>query len=284
MAEAQRDADWSDLVQFKQPASESDISDYVTFRAPTVERVGKAALDVAKQTGVGAAKGTTQLLGAPGVASRAAARGLETAIGAQPGMVPRGQPPMLPTPEEIQANVEQTTGPFREPQNPLEQMGENVGEAIPSAVAFGGNPLSNILRYAVPAGVGGSVAEALAPDALKPAAKTAGSLAGGGVGSLMRAGAPLRALRAQLPDYVDEQAILAAGALIRDAQRMQMTLTWPEALSQVTGRPVLSDVQRLLESARETRPRMGETQDRARRRFHCRVWADREHVRIAWPS
>jgi hypothetical protein len=98
----------------------------------------------------------------------------------------------------------------------------------------------------------------VAPEPLREAARTAGSIAGGGVGGAVRAGAPVRALRGQLPDYVDQRAVLAAGALIRDAQRMNMTLTWPEALSQVTGRDVLTDVQRLLESARQSRSRMGE--------------------------
>jgi hypothetical protein len=35
-----------------------------------------------------------------------------------------------------------------------------------------------------------------------------------------------------------------------------LTLTWPEALSQVTGRPVLNDMQRILEGAKQTRATM----------------------------
>jgi hypothetical protein len=79
-----------------------------------------------------------------------------------------------------------------------------------------------------------------------------------GIRAIMRPPTALRFMREQLPDYVDQNHVMAAGDLIREADRQGMTLTWPEALSQVTGRPVLSDVQRILESSRQSKAQMSE--------------------------
>jgi hypothetical protein len=57
---------------------------------------------------------------------------------------------------------------------------------------------------------------------------------------------------------VTEQDITRAGQLIEHAQTRGVALTWPEALSRVTGQPVLTDTQRILESHGQTRPQMQE--------------------------
>jgi hypothetical protein len=65
-------------------------------------------------------------------------------------------------------------------------------------------------------------------------------------------------VRQQLPDFVDDAAITKATSLLDDAKARGITLTWPEALSQVTGKPVLTDMQRVLEGAKQTRAKMQE--------------------------
>jgi hypothetical protein len=92
-----------------------------------------------------------------------------------------------------------------------------------------------------------------------------------GIRAIMRPPTALRFMREQLPDYVDQNHVMAAGDLIREADRQGMTLTWPEALSQVTGRPVLSDVQRIRagrqpQDRQRARPRADADVHRPRRR------------------
>lgn len=65
-------------------------------------------------------------------------------------------------------------------------------------------------------------------------------------------------IRQQLPSYVDKQATTRAASLMDDAAAHGVQLTWPEALSQVTGKPVLLDMQRVLEGAKQTRATMAE--------------------------
>jgi hypothetical protein len=254
MAEAPRDPEWSDVVEFKQPpASVGDMSDYVNFQSP-----GQGALKVLKAGGAGLIRGTAALAGSPGAATRGAARGLDKLTGT-PGMVTDDKQRMFPTPEEIVGHVEKNwTGPLPAGDTPLERGAETFGEMVPSSVIFGGNPVSNVLRFAAPAAVTSTVAESVAPKELQPAARTIGAIAGGGVGAITRPSTALRFMRDQLPDYVDQNAVMAAGGLVRDAAREGMTLTWPEALSRVTGRPVLSDVQRILESSRQSKATMSE--------------------------
>jgi hypothetical protein len=65
-------------------------------------------------------------------------------------------------------------------------------------------------------------------------------------------------IRQQLPSYVDKEAKTRATSLMDDAAARGVRLTWPEALSQVTGKPVLLDMQRVLEGAKQTRATMAE--------------------------
>jgi hypothetical protein len=71
-------------------------------------------------------------------------------------------------------------------------------------------------------------------------------------------GAARNFIQQQLPKYVDKQAIKRAGDLMDDAATRGVRLTWPEALSQATGKPVLLDMQRVLEGAKQTRATMAE--------------------------
>ncbi|MCK1459163.1 hypothetical protein IVB34_12435 [Bradyrhizobium sp. 2] len=123
------------------------------------------------------------------------------------------------------------------------------------------------------AGPGGFVRKVITQDVIPAAATIAAgrltdqnpyvkALAGflaGGVGAAMSGPSSAEKLiRAKIPASVTEQDINRAGQLIEHAQTRGVALTWPEALSRVTGQPVLTDTQRILESHAQTRPHMQE--------------------------
>jgi hypothetical protein len=81
----------------------------------------------------------------------------------------------------------------------------------------------------------------------------------GGAGALVRAViCPAVSSQIKIPASVTEQDVTRAGQLIEHAQQRGVALTWPEALSRVTGQPVLTDTQRILESHGQTRGQMNE--------------------------
>jgi DNA-binding GntR family transcriptional regulator len=162
----------------------------------------------------------------------------------------------IPTSQDIQGAVEGVTGPFRKPQNQAERDVETAGEFLPAALAGpGGLARKIITQDAIPAAA--AVVAGRYSDQ-NPYVKALAGFLGGGVGAVAGASSPAKILRGQLPDFVTEAHIDRAGRLIEHAQQRGMALTWPEALSRVTGQPVLTDTQRILESHAQTRPRMQE--------------------------
>jgi hypothetical protein len=92
-----------------------------------------------------------------------------------------------------------------------------------------------------------------------PYVKALAAFAAGGAGAL--ASGPSSAesiIRSKIPASVTEGDITRAGQLIDHAQARGVTLTWPEALTRVTGQPVLTDTQRILESHGQTRVAMND--------------------------
>ena len=164
----------------------------------------------------------------------------------------------LPTSKDIQGLVEKFTGKFYEPKNQAERDAATAGNYTTTAVL---NP-GGVIRKGVTAlaGAGAEIAAGRFTDNNPYARALAGLLAGGGTSYLTGPGSVDRLLRSKLPPGITEAHVTQAGQLIERAanQPNPVRLTWPEALSQVTGQPVATDLQRILESNSRTRNQMQE--------------------------
>lgn len=160
----------------------------------------------------------------------------------------------------VKKKVEEYTGEFYKPQTTDEKYIKTAASFIPGAVAAPGGAVGNAVRYGLIPGLAsegaGQVTEG---TALEPAARFAGALFGGiGAGMIARPGTASRAIREQLPPGVTPDMVTQAEALMQRANQQGITLSWPEALSQVAGRPVLSNIARHLEASPQTEARMAE--------------------------
>jgi hypothetical protein len=218
------------------------------------------AKDIGKSAGIGLVKGAIGLAGFPVDAASAINRGIdwvEEKLGAAPPQQQPSGPPTLGS-EDIRKRVEKVTGPLYESKTTPGKIVQTGAEFIPGA-AIGGIP--GIARRALIGGAAGAGSEAAGQmvegNPLEPWIRLGTALGIGGATAMMsQPRSAQRFIRAQMPDYVNDQAVTHADALIQDAGQRGVTLTWPEALSQVTGRPVLRDMQRLLEMAKQTRAPM----------------------------
>lgn len=245
---------------------------------PTEKPTDYAGL--AKAAGIGVAKGAIGLLGLPGDAAALAKKGADYVASKLPeiptndmaqwlrkesapyasarasGDLPGSYE--LPTSANIQHNVvEPVTGPFREPKNQAERDAETAGEFLPAALAGGGGLTRKVVtQAAVPAAA--AITAGRYSDQNPYVKALAGFVAGGAAGMLSGPSSAERILREKLPASVGEQDITRAGQLIEHAQQRGVSLTWPEALSRITGQPVLTDTQRILESHGQTRQHMND--------------------------
>lgn len=161
----------------------------------------------------------------------------------------------FPTSQELQDSVESVTGPFYKPQTRPGEYAETVGEFAPGAVMLGGNPISNVVKFAAIPGIASEAADSYAKGTkLEPYARPAAAIAAGaGASALMRPSTAERIIRGYLPDYINKDHIDRAEKLVSYAAQRGVNLTWPEALSRVTGQPVLTDMQRIIESSPTSR-------------------------------
>jgi hypothetical protein len=231
---------------------------------------------IAKQAGVGLAKGAAGLAGLPGDVQQLAQKGADylkdklsgihwpepseeskknaDRYGSRGDLGPSFP---MPTSADIQGAIEKVTGPWRKPQSQTEADAETLGEFVPAALAGpGGVARKVITQAAIPAAA--SVTAGRLTDQ-NPYVKALAGFVAGGAGAL--ASGPTSAesiIRSKIPASVTEQDITRAGQLIDHGQARGVTLTWPEALSRVTGQPVLTDTQRILESHGQTRAAMND--------------------------
>lgn len=256
-----------------------DKYDEGSSNAPSREFTGREiAADVLKSGGVGVAKGGIGILGTLGDATNLGAKGIEAASNyvSDKFGIERYQRPEkpsilehIPTSESIQKGVEKHTGEFYKPQTPYGEYADTTGQFAGGAVLGPMNGTravaGRVLRYGVAPAVTSETAGQLTKGTdLEPWARGATALATGGAAAILhRPASADAALRDQLPSHVNDAHITAAEGLMRDAQSRGIRLSWDEALSQVSGRPVLQDIRRVVESAPQSRPRMQEfTQDR----------------------
>lgn len=260
-------SDWSDHADPVEPSSWEAHAEPVGSAMDTAIGLGKAA-------GVGVAKGAIGLAGMGGDAQGLLSKGVDYVRQYLPDL-PTPSPPdeptrkflakygdhmgdmgpqfPLPNSQDIQGQVEKVTGPFREPQNQAEADAQTVGEFLPAALAGPGGLARKVITQDVLPAVA-SIAAGRYSDQNPYVKALAGFL--GGAGALVGPGQAANTLRKQLPDFVTEQHITRAGNLIEAAGQRGISLTWPEALSKVTGQPVLTDTQRILESHPKSRTQM----------------------------
>lgn len=227
---------------------------------------------VAKQAGVGVAKGAISLAGIVGdlqeIAKKAASylpdipadpesEKYARKYGRMGDVMSIGAPPEFPTSQDIQGQVEKVTGPFRKPQNQTEADAETVGEFLPAAIAGPGSLARKVVTQDVIPAAASITAGRLTDQ--NPYVKALAGFIAGGTGAAMSGPSSVENLiRSKIPASVTEQDITRAGQLIEHGQTRGVDVTWPEALSRVTGQPVLTDTQRILESHGQTRPQMQE--------------------------
>lgn len=268
------------------PPEDKSYNPYDKFvkahNAPAREfTAGEYGADIAKSGGIGVAKGAIGLVGMPGDARTLASAGvskLGEMAGIDPDTIQSAKDKVSsfakfvpiasafatgPTSHDIQSGIEKHTGEFYKPQTMGGEYAQTIGEFIPGVAAggVGGGArqvVGNAARYGVaPAVVSETAGQLTKGSDAEPYVRAGTALVTGGLAAAMhRPGSAEAALAGQLPDYVTGAHVTEAGHLMQDAAQRGVRLSWDEALSQVTGRPVLQDIRRVVESAPQTRQRM----------------------------
>jgi hypothetical protein len=169
-----------------------------------------------------------------------------------------------PTSQQIRGTIEDRTGPLYEAQSrpgkavdtalsfvPAALMGGEAGPALQMIKQGAGRVIKQGLLPGVASEGAGQATEG---TAMEPWARAGAAIATGGAASLLnRPSTAEQAIAHVLPGGIDQTHVAQAERLIQDAQQRGIALTWPEALSQVAGRPVLSDAMRIAESSPHSR-------------------------------
>lgn len=233
--------------------------------APPKQDNSGVIADLAKSAGAGLVKGATSLIGLPGDTREAIGAGMDYLAGKfgyEPNAPAKPRFDIQPTTAEILTAAHPYTGDLHQPETTAGKYAETAAEFVPSALLAPtksvGGVIGNAIKYGIGPGVASEAAGQLTEgSSFEPYARVLGAIATGGLTAAMtRPGAPEQALLKQIPDYVTQQHIIRAHDLITAAKNRGIDLTWPEALSKVTGRPVLTDMQRILESTGESRATM----------------------------
>lgn len=236
------------------------------------------AKDVAKSGGIGVAKGLIGTAGAAGDLRELMSAGVDYAgqkFGLDPKMLeqfkaavyegakrlpgPAGLAAQAPSSKDIQGKIEERTGPFYQSKTIPGAYAQTGGEFLPAAVGGPAGVLRKAAAVAIPAAVSETAGQVTKGTQAEPYARFGGALVGGaGTALASRPGNAAASIRAQLPEGVTPQMVNQAEALMQDAAQQGIRLAWPEALSQVAGRPVLTNMMRHLEASPQTEGRMGQ--------------------------
>jgi hypothetical protein len=237
---------------------------------------GEVAADVAKSAAIGPVKGTIGLAGQGGDMGNLLSRGVEKLVDfISPNKSPEQRKqlidhfndrlgvftfmsPDMPTSADVRKGVEKVTGPLYDPKTSLGQIAQAPGEFLPAAAMGPGSAARRVVGGAVIPGVTSELAgQALDESGYGNYARIAtGLLTGGASAATVRPQTAVAAIKQNLPAGVTAPMVDQASALIQDGIAKGVSLTWPEALSQVAGRPILTNAQRLVESAPQSRNTM----------------------------
>lgn len=244
--------------------------------------------DMARSLGSGLVKGITGLAGLPGsminmIPSGTPPQNLSSLVTGRPTAPPTGPqemtglaksfndlfggsntytpgPSHYPDAQDFQKSYESIAGPSHQPQTTPGQYAHTAGEFVPGAVLAPGGVIGNTIRYGVLPALTSEFAGQMTKDTpFEQPARIGTALVTGGIAGLTaRPGTAAQSIRGQMPAGVTEQTVNDAHALITSAAQQGVTLSWPEALSQVAQRPVLSDMARHLEASGPTQGRMAD--------------------------
>ncbi|WP_425909039.1 hypothetical protein [Nitrobacter sp. TKz-YC02] len=154
--------------------------------------------------------------------------------------------------------IHQRSGLAYTPRTTAGEYAHTIGEFAPNALIPGG-AIARVGQVLAPALASETAGQLTKGGAFEGPARFAGALAGGiGAAMASRPATAARALQEQLPRGVTPQMVDQAEALMGQARQQGIDLSWPEALSQVAQRPVLTDTMRHLEAAPQTSAQMGE--------------------------
>ncbi len=144
-------------------------------------------------------------------------------------------------------------------QNGKERYAHAAGEFLLGGVGgIGRKAFQRLGQIALPSTISETAGHALEGSKYEPAARFGGALVGGGLAALTsRPGTAANSLSQQMPAGVTPQMVDQAGSLIASAKQRGIDLAWPEALSQVAGKPVLTNMMRHLEASPQTEAQMG---------------------------
>lgn len=241
---------------------------------PFAATMGDTAVGLGNAFGGGVEKLASSTLGALGDLTDVGAAGIGAAsnyINDKLGL-PKYERPTgpsildnIPHASDIQAHLNQryrgdkSAGPYQ-PQNGPERYAQAAGEFLMGgAGGVGRKILQRIGQVALPAVASETAGHAVEGKPIEPLVRFGGALAGGGLSALAsRPGSAASSLGKQLPAGVTPAMVDQAGALIATAKQRGIDLAWPEALSQVAGRPVLTNAMRHLEASPQTEAKMGE--------------------------
>jgi hypothetical protein len=221
------------------------------------------ATGLVKAAGEGLASGVSGLVGLPGdlinlknLAVQKGAKFIGDRVGVEVGPPKQS---VLPTARGTKDFIEQNVLSPYKPQTTAEEYVRTFAEFAPGAAVGPGGPLARLMQVAVPAAASETAGQYTKGGAAEPYARLGGGLLGAGAASVAtRPSGAARALRDQLPPGVTEQHVQQAQQLMQEAAQRGIRLTWPEALSQVAQRPVLTNTMRHLEASPQTEARMAE--------------------------
>lgn len=232
--------------------------------------------DIAKSAGIGVVKGGLATLGAAGDVRGMLSNGVDFAaekLGIAPEKVglfkalveqaarKTGVGTVLsdaPTTDQLQKGVEGAVGSeFYKPKTKYGEYAQTAGEFLPGALGGEASLASRAARVLVPAAASETAGQVTKGTKYEPVARFLAALGGAGaVGVASRPGSASRSIANQLPEGITEPMVIQADRLMQDAAARGIQLAWPEALSQVAGRPVLTNMMRHLEASPQTEGQM----------------------------
>ena len=222
------------------------------------------ASDVVKSAGAGLAQGAAGLVGLPGDVAEYGARGIDwltQQVGKRLGVDVAKRENKEPTfgSADVRKAIESVTGEFHKPQTTAGEYARTIGEFAPAALTGGGGIGARVAQTVIPALASETAGQLTKGRAIEPWARGVAGLAGG-VGAAMasRPGTASRAIREQMPEGVTPQMVDQAQTLIAQGKQRGIDLSWPEALSQAGGRPVLTNTLRHLEASPQTEAQMAQ--------------------------
>lgn len=155
-------------------------------------------------------------------------------------------------------SLHKNSGLAYEPQTLPGQYASAIGEFAPAAL-IPGSAAYRAGQVLAPALASETAGQLTKGSDYEGWARFGGALAGGiGAALASRPSTAARALQEQMPGGVNPQLVDQAEALMTQARQQGIDLTWPEALSQVAQRSVLTDTLRHLEAAPQTSAQMAE--------------------------